>query len=74
MADIIYYDESQFELLQKGMYVCYINHEFIESVTDKILLMWDGDYFYHRGSDIRYRGYIYGAVGPLPCLKLEINK
>ena len=74
MGDIIYFDESQFYLLQKGLYVCYINHKFVENLTDKILLMWDGDYFYHRSSDVRYREHIYGAVGPLPVLRLEISK
>jgi len=71
MSGINYYDAAQFDCLQKGLHVCYINHEFAENLTDKILLMWDGDYFYHRSSDIKYRGHIYGAVGPLPILKLE---
>lgn len=71
MNEINYYDAEQFYLLQKGLYVCYINHEFSENLTDRVLLMWDGDYFYYRGSDIKYRSHIYGAVGPLPVLKLE---
>lgn len=70
MSGINYYGDTQFHLLQKGLHVCYIDHEFAKNLTDKILLMWDGDYFYHRSSDVKYRGHIYGAVGPLPTLRL----
>jgi hypothetical protein len=53
-----------------GMYVAYIEPDINLPYAKKELLMFlDNWYFLH--SDQKYRGKIYGYVGPLPGFKIE---
>lgn len=55
-----------------GMYVAYIDDEYIKNYAKKVLLMYmaEEDKWYYLGSDARFRGHVYVSYGPLPALKL----
>lgn len=55
---------------RNGMYVAYVNSEYINTYAEKIFLLnIDGKWGY-PGSDQLYRGIVHGWIGPLPGLKL----
>lgn len=55
----------------KGVYVAYVNDRvFTGKYAEKILLTWDGQSWYYPMSAQRYRGTVYGCIGPLPALEL----
>jgi hypothetical protein len=54
-----------------GVYVAYVNPAHPEIPrADRIILLYHVDWFY-QGSDQKYRGIVYGYVGPLPHMPLE---
>lgn len=55
----------------KGVYVAYVNDRvFTGKYAEKILLTWDSQFWYYPMSAQRYRGTVYGCIGPLPALEL----
>lgn len=54
-----------------GLYICYTDNDALPAFTDRKLLMkYQGEWTYPM-SDQKFRGRIYGWVGPLPVLKKE---
>ena len=53
-----------------GMYVAFVNGEYIETYAARELLMWINGQWGYRKSAERYRGHVYGWIGPLPALPL----
>lgn len=56
---------------ESGVYVAYVEHQFLDKYPDKELLMWHDGYWSHRMSDQKYRGKVYGWIGPLPSPTME---
>jgi hypothetical protein len=54
-----------------GLYVAYVDSDFGELLTERILLTWDSKQWHYPMSDTRYRGHVYGWIGPLPIMRLE---
>ena len=65
-----YWDDTALSSAPDGMYLCYVDHDHLPNVADKILLMLINGSFSYRGSDVNYRGHIYGAYGPVPAMRL----
>lgn len=53
-----------------GMYVAYVEG-IIEPYTKRELLMWVYGVWSYPGSDQKYRGTIYGWIGPLPTPRVS---
>ncbi len=51
-----------------GQYVAYVKSNSPEILDKKILTYIDGIWS-HPGSDQKFRGAVYGFVGPLPAIK-----
>lgn len=59
---------------QNGLYVAYVNDTVMPATAiaaERMLLMWHDSAWFFRLSDQKYRGYVYGWIGPLPVLRLE---
>ena len=70
MTELYFYDENQISSAPDGMYVCYIDNEFINNLADKKLLMIFDGVVHYRAQGGKYRGNVYGAFGPLPKMEL----
>lgn len=55
---------------EPGAYVAYVNG-LMPKVADRVILHWDGEHWCHPWSDQKYRGHVYGWIGPLPVMQLE---
>lgn len=55
----------------KGLYVAYVNDEFVTRYAKKIILFFDGDRWGYPGSDQNYRDSVYAWLGPLPAMELK---
>lgn len=55
-----------------GLYVAYVNDEHVQRYAKKMLLSYEKawDRWSYPDADARYRGHIYGWIGPLPALVL----
>ncbi len=52
-----------------GLFVCYVDNPLLPEFTDRLILMrFKGEWTYPM-SDQKYRGMIYGYLGPLPTIK-----
>lgn len=54
---------------QNGWYVAYIDGA-LPRFALRRLLTWDGSRWFFPGTDQRFRGTVYGWVGPLPLMEL----
>jgi hypothetical protein len=55
---------------KSGLYVAYVNTDMTRRWAERILLSWDGRWYY-PGSGQAYRAHVYQWLGPLPALELE---
>lgn len=57
-----------------GIYVAYVNGP-AERFADRMLLFWDdkAKRWCYPFSDQNYREHVYGWVGPLPTMQLEVQ-
>lgn len=56
--------------LLNGNYVAYIDDDFTPHIAKRIFLLWYDNYWSYPTSDQKFRGHIYGWIGPIPNLKL----
>jgi hypothetical protein len=56
---------------QVGIYVAYVNDEYLKNFAQKKFLFWTGSRWGYPMSDQNYRGHVYGWIGPLPAMRLE---
>jgi len=52
-----------------GMYLAYVDDQFQTTFAARILLLWHGRQWNYPMSDARYRGHVYGWIGPLPVMR-----
>lgn len=56
---------------ENGLYVAYVDPRLDIPFADKKLMVYlDGEWS-HMGSPEKYRGTVYGWIGPLPAMRLE---
>ena len=53
-----------------GLYVAYVNNDFVQNYAKRILLMCHEGWFYPMSGQV-YRDVVYGYIGPLPALELK---
>ena len=53
-----------------GLYVAYVDPDLDIPYAQKIFLMWMNNRWGYPGSDQKYRGNVYGWLGPIPAMKL----
>ena len=56
---------------EEGKYVCWVNPDMDIPYAKQVFLMWMDGYWWHPGSDARYREIVYGYAGPVPSLRLN---
>ena len=57
---------------QNGLYVAYVQPSAELSIwPDKMFLSWYETQWYHTGSDQKYRGEVFGHLGPLPSMRMR---
>ena len=57
---------------QNGMYIAYVEPAMELSIwPDKMFLSWYEGQWYHRGSDQKYRGEVFGHIGPVPSMRMR---
>ena len=74
MMEVEYHADGVCEKPRRsGMYVAWVNDEYIKNHTKRVLLMFiveEGRWSY-PSSTVNYRDHVYAWLGPLPVIKLE---
>lgn len=56
---------------ERGNYVAYVDNDVTRRFAERKLLHWDGARWFYPLSDQRFRGPVYGCIGPIPSMELH---